>query len=292
MLKKKIGHFGIELHNFDIKTVQNKNFLQKLLNEYLVIIIKGIELTCEEQIELAKLFGEPSLAHPVVPGNKQFPEILEIDGSKGGKNAKWHTDVSFLEKPHSISILIGDEIPEVGGDILFSDLRTAYEKINEDIKPFLNKLEAVHKITPLAYWGEPFDYLSSSFDKINQLYEESKKIIPVIHPVVRIHPLTNKPSFFVNPGYTSHIINLSKIESDHILHLIYEHITQPEYVLRHKWEKNDILIWDNICTSHYAVNDYGTLPRKMRRVTINGEIPFGYNNLISKKTEDLLKIIR
>ena len=77
-----------------------------------------------------------------------------------------------------------------------------------------------------------------------------------------------------------------------ILKLIYEHTTQPEYVLRHKWEKNDILIWDNRCTSHYAVNDYGTDPRKMRRVTVNGEIPFGYHNLISKKTEDLLKIIR
>jgi hypothetical protein len=30
----------------------------------------------------------------------------------------------------------------------------------------------------------------------------------------------------------------------------------------------------------------------MRRVTIKGEIPFGYNNIISKKTEDPLKIIR
>ena len=68
--------------------------------------------------------------------------------------------------------------------------------------------------------GEPFDYLSSVEETI-KLYEESKKIIPVIHPVVRINKRTQKTSFFVNPGFTSHILNLTKIESDNILKLIY-----------------------------------------------------------------------
>jgi hypothetical protein len=30
----------------------------------------------------------------------------------------------------------------------------------------------------------------------------------------------------------------------------------------------------------------------MRRVTIKGDVPFGYNNIKSRKTEDPLKIIR
>jgi len=291
IIKKKVGYFGVELFNFNIKNKDHTDILQELLDEYLVIIIKETPISYEEQIELAKIFGEPTLAHPVFPGNESYPEILEINGAKGGKNAKWHTDVSFLENPHSVSILVADEIPEVGGDTLWCDLRTSYEKISNEIKYFLNILEAVHKVTPLAYWGEPFDYLYSMEEIIN-LYEDSKKIIPVIHPVVRIHPRTNKPSFFVNPGFTSHISNLTKIESDNILNLIYEHMTQPEFILRHKWDKNDIVIWDNNCTAHYAVNDYGSSNRKMRRVTIKGEIPFGYNNIISKKTEDPLKIIR
>jgi len=291
IIKKKVGYFGVELFNFNIKNRDHTDILQELLDEYLVIIIKETPISYEEQIELANIFGEPTLAHPVFPGNEYYPQILEINGSKGGKNAKWHTDVSFLENPHSVSILVGDEIPEVGGDTLWCNLRTSYEKINNELKVFLNSLEAVHKVTPLAYWGEPFDYLYSMEEIIN-LYEDSKKIIPVIHPVVRIHPRTNKPSFFVNPGFTSHISNLTKIESDNVLKLIYEHMTQPEFILRHKWDKNDIVIWDNICTAHYAVNDYGSANRKMRRITIKGEIPFGYNNIISKKTEDPLKIIR
>jgi taurine dioxygenase len=234
IIKKKVGYFGVELFNFNIKNKDHTDILQELLDKYLVVIIKETPISYEEQIELAKIFGEPTLAHPVFPGNKSYPEILEINGAKGGKNAKWHTDVSFLENPHSVSILVADEIPEVGGDTLWCDLRTSYEKISNEIKYFLNILEAVHKVTPLAYWGEPFDYLYSMEEIIN-LYEDSKKIIPVIHPVVRIHPRTNKPSFFVNPGFTSHISNLTKIESDNILNLIYEHMTQPEFILRHKW---------------------------------------------------------
>jgi taurine dioxygenase len=291
IIKKKVGHFGIEIYNFNINSEQHKNSLQKLLDEYLVIIIKNTFVSYEEQIKLAAVFGEPTIAHPVVPGNEYIPQILEIDGAKGGKNAKWHTDVSFLENPHSVSILVGDEIPDVGGDTLWADLRTSYDKISNDMKGFLNKLEAVHKVTPLAYWGEPFDYLYSVEETI-KLYEDSKQITPAIHPVVRINQRTQKPSFFVNPGFTSHILNLTKIESDNILKLIYEHITQPEFVLRHKWEKNDVVIWDNTCTAHYATNDYGYSERKMRRVTIKGDIPFGYNNIKSKKTEDPLKTIR
>ncbi len=291
IIKRKVGYFGIELYNFNIHNEEHNNMLQQLLDEYLVIIIKNTHLSYQEQLDLANIFGEPTLAHPVVPGNEYFPQILEIDGAKGGKNAKWHTDVSFLENPHYVSILIGDEIPDVGGDTLWADLRTSYEKISSHLKEFLNNLEAVHKITPLAYWGEPFDYLYSIEETI-KLYEDSKKITSVIHPVVRIHQRTHKPSFFVNPGFTSHILNLTKIESDNILKLIYEHITQPEFILRHKWEKNDVVIWDNTCTAHYAINDYGSSRRKMRRVTIKGDIPFGYNNLQSKKTEDPLKIVR
>jgi len=294
--KKKVGYFGVELYNFDVDNADHLAQLSELLDEYLVIMIKGLSspISREQQIQMAKIFGEPTLAHPVVPGGDNlFPEIYEIDGANGGKNAIWHTDVTFLEAPHSVSILVADEVPKVGGDTLWADLRTAYTKMNEHIKSLLANLEAVHKMSPLAYWGVPFDYLSHTDNaNIIKLYEKSTKTTAVIHPVVRIHPRTREPALFVNPGFTSHIHNLSNIESNNLLKLIYEHITQPEFVLRYKWEKNDIVIWDNICTAHYAINDYDLAPRKMRRVTVKGDLPFGYNNIRSKTTTDLLKIIR
>jgi len=290
-IKKIVQNFGIEILNLDIYNSKHLSQLPNLLDKYKIIIIKNKYINIEEQIELANYFGEVTIAHPVIPGNNLYPEIYEIDGEKGGKNAKWHTDVTFLENPHSISILIADEIPSTGGDTLWCDLESAYNKLNNNFKLFLNTLEAVHKIAPLAYWGFPFDYLKIN-NKLNKLYDDSKKIVPVSHPVIRIHEKTKNPCIFVNPGYTSHILNVSEIESDNILKLLYEHMTKPEFTIRHKWDKNDIVIWDNKCTAHYAVNDYKSEKRKMRRVTIKGKKVYGFNNLKSKKIENIFDIER
>ena len=95
----------------------------------------------------------------------------------------------------------------------------------------------------------------------------------MIHPVVRVHPTTGRPNLFVNPGFTSHIVGMSRIESDGLLAMLYEHMTQPEFVLRHRWRDGDVVIWDNRATMHYAVDDYGTTERRVRRVTIRGDSP-------------------
>ena len=34
-------------------------------------------------------------------------------------------------------------------------------------------------------------------------------------------------------------------------------------------------IWDNRATQHYAIDDYGSQPRVVRRVTIAGDVPVG-----------------
>ena len=42
------------------------------------------------------------------------------------------------------------------------------------------------------------------------------------------------------------------------------------------------MIWDNRSTQHYAVNDYGTQPRVVRRVTVEGEIAVGVDGSKSR----------
>ena len=48
------------------------------------------------------------------PGHPDFPEILEQDGAKGGRNARWHTDVTFVATPPAASVLVNDVTPDVG----------------------------------------------------------------------------------------------------------------------------------------------------------------------------------
>lgn len=41
-------------------------------------------------------------------------------------------------------------------------------------------------------------------------------------------------------------------------------------------------IWDNRATQHYAVDDYGSQPRIVRRVTLSGEVPVGVDGQRSR----------
>ena len=285
------GSFGAELVGGNARTDFAAGQLLSLLEEHLVLVLRDQFLSHADQVALARSLGEPTPAHPVVPGHPDHPEILELDGAKGGRNARWHTDVTFVPTPPAASVLTSDVLPEYGGDTLWADMRTAYERLNPGLREWVSTLDAVHRISPLAYWGEPFDTALSRNDAA-ELLEQAAKVPPVVHPVVRIHPTTGRPSLFVNPGFTTHIVGLSRVESEHLLQLLFEHATQPEFVLRHRWRPGDVVIWDNRATMHYATDDYGTVERRMRRVTLRGDLPKGVNGTVSHIPTDPQVTIR
>lgn len=93
---------------------------------------------------------------------------------------------------------------------------------------------------------------------------------PLLHPVIRTHPVTGKQALFVNEGFTTRIVELAAKESDALLNFLFAHITKPEFQVRWRWQANDIAIWDNRVTQHYANADYLPQRRIMHRATILG----------------------
>jgi alpha-ketoglutarate-dependent sulfate ester dioxygenase len=285
------GCFGAELVGASLADDDAAADVLDLLHEHLVLVVRDQVLAAADQVALARRIGMPTPAHPVTPGLDGFPEVLVLDGALGGKNAMWHTDVTFMSRPPAVSILVADELPEFGGDTLWADMRSAYTGLSAPIRTLIDGLAAVHRISPLAYWGVPFDDALNRDDAMT-LYEQSKSVVPVVHPMVRVHPVTGRPSLFVNPGFTSHVVGLSRHESDGLLKLLYEHATQPEFIVRHRWRPGDVVMWDNRATMHYATDDYGSATRKMRRVTLAGPEPVGVTGLVSYATDDPLVTVR
>jgi alpha-ketoglutarate-dependent taurine dioxygenase len=285
------GTFGAELTGGRLADGVDGEWLHQLLTTHLVLVLRGQHPTHAQQVELARALGEPTPAHPVVPGHPDHPEILVVDGAFGGRNARWHTDVTFMPTPPAASVLVSDAVPAYGGDTMWADTRSAYERLAPALQGAVEQLEAVHRISPLAYWGEPFDTALTRAD-VQQLFDDAAKVPPVIHPVVRVHPVTGSKNLFVNSGFTTHIVGMSRIESDGLLRLLYEHMTQPEFVMRHHWQVGDVVIWDNRSTMHYAVDDYGVVERRMRRVTIRGGKPVGPTGVESRIADDPLVAVR
>ena len=71
------------------------------------------------------------------------------------------------------------------------------------------------------------------------------KLDPVIHPLVRKHPLTKKPSLFLSPHTMVKIVDYDDNVGRELLDFLIEHSIQSKYVYKHIWNNNDIVMWDN-----------------------------------------------
>ena len=268
---------GLDLHGpLDPQTVAA---IRQALLDYKVVFFPGAHLDPAEHKIFASHFGEITVAHPVVPGLDDHREVFEIDytkarnlvggtGSEYNTRENWHTDVTFVETPPLGSILNAVVIPEAGGDTLWADTQAAYEGLSEPMRSLLDGLTAIHDGT--RTFGKLLDTVGrGEWDGV-----EFTELHPVEHPVVRTHPETGHRNLFVNPGFTAQIKGLSWRESEALLHLLYAHMTTPEYVVRYRWEEGDLGFWDNRTTMHYAVQDYGDAHRVIQRVTIQGDRPY------------------
>jgi taurine dioxygenase len=161
------------------------------------------------------------------------------------------------------SILRIHTLPETGGDTLFASMYAAYDALSEPMKVLLGGLRAVHDGAP---------YYRSVNERIGR--DETGRAYPrAEHPVIRTHPETGGKAIFVNSMFTTRILGLPKSESDAILRFLFEHVQDPRFQCRFRWEKNSMAFWDNRCVQHQAIWDYWPKTRSGYRVTIKGDRP-------------------
>jgi taurine dioxygenase len=263
---------GAEIHGLDLSRPLGRTTVADLraaLARYLVLFFPDQHLTPEEHAAFGRQFGELTEAHPILPAlDADHPEVLPID-SRHNKSAFWHTDVTFMNTPPMGSILHAVELPDVGGDTLWVNLQAAYDGLAAPLRALCDRLTAIHY--------DPF--FAADIDAAGGCTWDGKRITrlrPVLHPVVRIHPETDRKGLFVNENFTQSILGFSRVESDGLLQLLYRHCTTvPEYSLRHRWKPGDVAFWDNRATLHYATDDYGDVLRIVHRVTLRGDRPVG-----------------
>jgi alpha-ketoglutarate-dependent taurine dioxygenase len=263
---------GARVHGVDLARATDDQVrdLRAALAEYKVLFFSDQhDLHPDSQIALGRRLGEVTESHPVVPGvDENHPEIYELDSNTGGFADIWHTDVTFVRRPPLGSVLRAVVLPPTGGDTQWADLELAYDSLSEPVRRLADQLAAVHDGN--REWGY---YLAQREERTKWEGEEFTALVPIEHPVVRVHPETGRRSLFVNPGFVSHIAGVSDAESRYLLDLFYAHITKPEHIVRHRWSVGDVVMWDNRSTVHYANRDYGTQRRVMHRITLRGDRP-------------------
>ena len=245
--------------------------IRQALLHHEVLFFEDQHLTPSQHRELAAQFGQLHL-HPIRPSVPGTPEVLILDNQPASDTdtGAWRADVTFIETPPMGSMLYAREVPPEGGDTLWSSMRAAYAALSPSLRRFLLDLDAEHDFTR----SFPPDHMTSMNVGIERYSWARREYPPVAHPLVRTHPETGKEGLFVNSGFTTRILGLSRRESAKILELLSEHIQRPEFVIRWHWKPNTLAFWDNRVTQHYTVDDYLPHRRVMHRVTILGDKPF------------------
>jgi taurine dioxygenase len=239
------------------------------LDDRLVLFFPDQRLSPVQQRDFAARFGR-LYRHPFYPGEADAPEImiLEHDATHRANSDRWHNDVTYLETPPQAAVLYAEEIPELGGDTLWASMYAAYDALSEPIKQLVAGLRAVHSFAK-NFTPERFRALGME-DRRDSIYAEHP---PVSHPVARTNPASGRKALFVNQDFTSHIEGVSSRESEALLRMLFEHMAQPEFAVRWRWQAGTVAFWDNRWAQHCALADYFPARRRMRRATILGEKP-------------------
>jgi len=257
---------GAELLGADLAKADDTLFaeVRRALLTYKVVFFRDQDITREQHIAFARGFGDLEI-HPATPKDQPDPEVLRIahgPKSRGSENM-WHSDVTWRAEPSLGSILRAIELPEIGGDTLFSNMVMAYEALEDELKEQLCEMTAVHDIARV---------FAKRLKKDTAALHE--KFPPQEHPVIRTHPETGERLIYVNNSFTSHIKGMDRDASDKLLKYLYSRAAVPEYQCRFRWAPGSLAFWDNRACQHYAASDYFPNVRIMERVTIAGDRPY------------------
>jgi len=261
---------GAEIIGIDIrKPLDDKSFseVHAAFLEYGVLLFRGQPLTREQHIALTRRFGEvekndtkykpdsehlgpahadPERKYPDIVVNNPHPNIKRSDY----EGNFWHTDGMTGCSPPMASLLRGIEVPEVGGDTMFANMYLAYQTLSDTMKKLIEGLYGIRPGTTRLKYKQPTPSIA--------------------HPLVRVHPETSRKSLYLSEK-VSRIDGMTVEESEPLIQFLCNHAVRPQFVYRHRWRKDDLLIWDNRCLLHNAVGDYDSAQtRHMERTRVLG----------------------
>jgi len=271
--------FGAQVLDVDCRDADGPGLaaaLKQALSDWQVLLFRGQELSDAEFVAFCRLFGELEILPEPEKRHPEHPEIFNLsnvraDGSLTPRDdpqavflrgtSRWHTDSSFRSVPCLATVLFALEVPPEGGDTEFADMVAALDSLDPSERKALSRRSAVHSY---AYSR------SANPGKLPPLSaDELAKVPDTVHPVVRQLP-AGRQSVFLG-GHVSHFDGEDVATSRQAVRDLERRLTGVGNVYRHRWRKNDLLLWDNRSTLHrltgYEIDKYR---RVMRRCTVAG----------------------
>lgn len=278
-----LNNFGVIIDEIDLSNnLSNEDILEikdLFFNKH-ILVFKNQNLSEKEQLKFTENFGELEIYPEADKTNDSSKTYHVANVSLDGKhltdkdemslyqkvNQRWHTDSSYRFTPSYASLLYGIEVlPDLaeGGETEFVNMFKVYESLEDSLKL---KLECLHMVHYYEFGRRLFPELPplSTIEKQN--------VPPVSHPIIRLHPdRNNKKSLYFTANAGNEIGGMSQKKGEDLHKLLVDIVSKSPYRYKHRWQKGDLVMWDNRCLLHRAIPyDMNKYRRVFRRTTVAG----------------------
>ena len=211
-------------------------------------------------------FGEDPFFAPI-KGRQNIAAILrEADETSPLFAENWHSDWSFLAQPPSGTCLLAVDIPPTGGDTLFANQIAAFNALTPERQEFLRGLTAIHS-AQLAYAPDG-SYGDKDTGRSMDIRPDESARATQTHSLVQRHPETGEEALYSTLGYIIGIEGMDQADAIALLSELAQWQSRDEFVYRHRWEPDMLVMWDNRSVLHKATGGYEGHRRELHRTTI------------------------
>jgi len=187
-----------------------------------------------------------------------------LDDERPGLFETYHCDDTFTERPAAATVLHARQLPASGGGpTCFIDMRTALAMLPAETRSSIDDLT--------VRYG--YDN-GGAFPPRQAATDEARKLVDVLHPLVRTHARAGTRSLFLDLDRAKFIEGLPVDEGRQLLQSLQDHAEANASFVAHDWQEHDVLVWDNASVQHKASGNFKVgESRRFWRYMVEGERP-------------------
>lgn len=277
----------------NVKQPEVRSQINGLLVKYGVLVFSGVESTSEFQVELSSIFG-PLRNHVManVPradvgaaatlmelaSSPEQHDEYEVDGMRLSGVTPWHTDACYSPEIYRGGLLRALELPPEGGLTGFADGIQLYQAISPDLREKFESLNIIYDASLMhdrQRFGIPDGYRIVHTTPTTRAVVDSYKGGPrAIHPAIWQRD-TGERVLHVSPWQAAGIEGHEDPEGDAVLEALCQEIYEKMEPYWHKWQLDDMVVWDNWRMLHAVSGHDPAYARRIHRATIEGDYGMG-----------------
>ena len=300
MFQKRLltPYLGAEIIGVDLTQEVDETTKADILTAWIehgVLLFRGTPGSDENHMRLSRIFGEMEAAATKIMNSEDNPFLMNlrhdphnedirinqhynVDGQDRAGYIGWHWDQAFMPTIVRGAVLRMIEPASEAGETGFVDAIGAYDRLPQALRERIEGLEVTYrfcgkmddntygigKLVPLPRKTKAGESAKTGFD-----------FPPVVHPMVITQQETGRKVLKLCPMHFPKVLDMEAEESDALLTELTGYLLDPTYAYFHKWQKDDMIVWDNWRVCHMATGVPLDTPRYARRTTIMGDYKVG-----------------